>query len=756
MGTRTRTPADYRRYFRRNVVAPVAALACVVVAAVTVGIFWASSASNDAALRRQTRVARLALSSSADQIAYEQQTVATWEQLPRHLAQAKADQEWLDAEIGRWLSDMFRHDMTFILDSEGRPVYAFEGGRPASPQRFLQIARAVRPMVHSVTQSDRVGPFPLQAVSHKRSTVLTRASTIFDSDALQVAGRPAAVSVMRIASPGASPGDRSNGTWPVMVSVRFLDGGFLEQLSAWHLLHDLRYSAKRDTREGETAVEFKDEEGRSIGYFFWKPELPGRLIVRSLGPGSALLVVAMLAAMAALCRSLWQSGRKLSVTVLDLQASEAQAQHLAFHDVLTGLANRALFQDRLDQALARTRRGESCAVLALDLDRFKQVNDTLGHAAGDTLIRDFAERLSKIVRETDTVARIGGDEFCILMCGIDDARSVEQACERVLATVKHPFALVGNEVFVGVSIGVAIAPDAGTDRGELLRKADIALYGAKSQGRDCYRIFAPAMDESVKLRGQIEEELRRAIAGGTELQVHYQPEVEAGTGRVLGLEALLRWEHPTRGSIPPQQFIPIAEETGLIVQLGEWVLSQACRVAAQWPDIFVAVNLSAVQFRSQDLVGRFLSIAAEAGCDPRQIELEITESVLLAEDVGAATVLENLRHAGFRIALDDFGTGYSSLSYLRRYKVDKIKIDRSFTHNLGLDGEAAAIVTSVITLGHAMGLTVTAEGVENHQQMELLAAAGCNELQGFLFAHAVPETSLTNLFPEAGAPRNAA
>ena len=677
-------------------------------------------------------------------MAYEQQGLAAWKQLSDQLAKPRIDKHWLDTEVGQWSSDMFRHDMTFILSPTGRPIYAFVAGHPADARSFAAVEPDLLPIINAVRRTAgtvRSEELPKGSEPKLRTTALTRSSTIFESGGASLNGRPAAASAMIIA---VNARDEAR-TRPLMISVRYLDGSYLQELSSWNLLEGLRFSPHATSTQGEAMIPFDDRLGKRAGFFLWKPQLPGTRILRMVGPAAAVLLLLLLGALAWLMLSLWRSGRQLSAAVVDLQASEAQAQHLAFHDVLTGLPNRALFQDRLDQALARARRGEICAILALDLDRFKQVNDTLGHAAGDTLIREFAVRLSQTVRTMDTVARIGGDEFSVLVCDAGRREDVEQLCERIAATVREPFSLMGSEVFVGVSIGVVLAPDAGLDRGDLIRKADIALYRAKSDGRDRYQIFAASMDETVKLRGEIEDDLRRAIANGRELEVHYQPQVDAESGQIMGLEALLRWRHPVRGLILPDQFIPIAEETGLIVPLGDWVLAEACRVAAQWPDLFIAVNLSAVQFRSAGLASRIIDTAQAAGCEPVQIELEITESVLLHDDQAAADVLRTLRSAGFRIALDDFGTGYSSLSYLRHFKVDKIKIDRSFTKNLGQDHEAAAIVTSVVTLGHAMGLTVTAEGVESHHQMQLLTAAGCNELQGYLFAQALPETAIADV-----------
>jgi diguanylate cyclase (GGDEF)-like protein len=532
---------------------------------------------------------------------------------------------------------------------------------------------------------------------------------------------------------------------PLLVSIRFLDGTFLQELSKRNLIEAPRFSHSSDLRPGEHAWPLTSEHGSQIGYFIWRPELPGTALMHALAPIAGLSIGVMMVIMALLAFWLHHAMRGQQSTIIELQASEAQAQHLAFHDALTGLPNRAKFNDRADKAVVCARRGEPIAILLLDLDRFKHVNDTLGHLAGDALIRDFAERLLHIVDDQDTVARLGGDEFAILRRKASSHEEVVALCERILEAVRPPFDLLGNSASVGVSIGVAMVPEAGTERVDLMRKADIALYCAKAEGRDCYRVFTPTMDEGVKLRRTIEEDLRSALATGDALRVHYQPQV-AGIGQpIVGLEALVRWQHPKLGLIAPEQFIAVAEETGLICQLGEWVLRQACAASRRWPDLFIAVNLSPVQFRTSGFADRLIATVRSSNVDPQRIELEVTEGLLLDDSDIVSDALERLRAAGFRIALDDFGTGYSSLSYLRRFRVDKIKIDRSFVQHLGHGVDSTAIISAVLTLGHAMGLTVTAEGVETTAQHDFLEAAGCNAMQGYLFARPLPEEEIDHL-----------
>jgi diguanylate cyclase (GGDEF)-like protein len=541
-----------------------------------------------------------------------------------------------------------------------------------------------------------------------------------------------------------------------MVSLRFLDGEFLTELEHRNLIARPRFSRISNPGRGEQALPLESEDGGTIGYVIWRPELPGSGIIALLAPITALLAFAMIALMSLLAFWLRRSTGELNDTMVQLQASEAQAHHLAFHDPLTGLPNRALFRDRLEHALSRARRGEPLSVMLLDLDRFKRVNDTLGHMAGDELIREFGARMAALVRDCDTVARLSGDEFAILLPGMGCHKDIEALSRRILAAVRERFEVLGNSAFVGVSIGMICAPESGLDRAELMRKADIALYRAKSEGRDCYRHFTECMDERVQYSSAIEEDLRIALASGDELRIHYQPEMDAAGEAIVGIEALVRWQHPARGLIAPEQFVPIAEETGLIGELGEWVLGEACKAALRWPRLFVAVNLSPAQFRTSGFADRLIAIVGGAGVAPAQIELEVTEGVLLEDDDIVRDALAKLRRAGFRIALDDFGTGYSSFSYLRSFEVDKIKIDRSFVQHLGHQVDSAALVTAVITIGHAMGLTVVAEGVETEEQCQFLKGAGCDQMQGYLFSRAVPEDELIPLLRAPSGLRDAA
>jgi diguanylate cyclase (GGDEF)-like protein len=422
-----------------------------------------------------------------------------------------------------------------------------------------------------------------------------------------------------------------------------------------------------------------------------------------------------------------------------------RASFLSAHDQLTGLPNRALLADRLEQALSAAKRGGTLvAMLCLDLDRFKDVNDTLGHSAGDTLLRIVTERLRRCLRESDTVARLGGDEFAIVLPSVRSPRDAEGLAARLIEVVREPVDLDGQQVFIGVSIGIAFStPDA--DGAELAKQADVALYQAKSSGRGGFCFFAPEMNASVRERRAIENDLRAALARD-ELTVCYQPQIDLATGRIDGAEALMRWSRPGHGQVPPSLFIPIAEETGLIGAMGAWLLREACRDAAQWPEaMHVAVNVSPVQFRLAGFREMVRGALAQSGLDPCRLELEVTEGILLNDTEETLATLADLRALGVRLAMDDFGTGYASLGYLQKFRFDKIKIDRSFVQTLGADPNAAAIVSAVVGLSDALGMATNAEGVETQEQAAMLRARGCREVQGFLYWKPMPAQAMMAL-----------
>ncbi|HEY1935037.1 MAG TPA: EAL domain-containing protein [Acetobacteraceae bacterium] len=427
------------------------------------------------------------------------------------------------------------------------------------------------------------------------------------------------------------------------------------------------------------------------------------------------------------------------------RVAEARIAHLARHDALTDLPNRVLFHEKLEHALAFARRGRLLALLCLDLDQFKAVNDTLGHPIGDGLLKAVARRLQDGVRETDTVARLGGDEFAIVQTAMESPADATGLADRVHKLIEAPFDIDGHQIVIGASIGIAFAPQDGLDADQLLKCADLALYRAKVDGRGLYRLFQAEMDAAMQARRILELDLRLALQAG-QLEVFFQPLVDVRARRIAGCEALLRWWHPTRGLIPPSQFIPLAEETAMIVPIGEWVLRQACATAAGWPDgMKVAVNLSPVQFKSRNLVEVVVAALRESGLDASRLELEITETVMLQDTDATLATLHHLRELGIRLAMDDFGTGYSSLSYLTRFPFDRIKIDQSFVRELGKQDDCMAIVRAVTALGRDLGMAITAEGVETRQQLDTLEHAGCTEVQGYLFSRAVPAATLIDM-----------
>jgi diguanylate cyclase (GGDEF)-like protein len=431
--------------------------------------------------------------------------------------------------------------------------------------------------------------------------------------------------------------------------------------------------------------------------------------------------------------------------VTERQRAEDRIAHMAGHDALTDLPNRVLLRERLEHELKRVKRGENLAVLCLDLDHFKSINDTLGHPIGDELLKLVADRLRGCTREPDTIARLGGDEFAIIMTQMQQPADAAILARRIRESIIKSYQVDGHQIISDISIGISIAPIDGAEPDQLLKNADMALYGAKADGRGMYRFFEAEMDKRMKERRDLEMDLRQALSNG-EFELYYQPLVNLQSNDISAFEALLRWHHPTRGLISPADFVPIAEETGLIVSIGEWVLRTACKETANWPDdVKVAVNLSPAQLKSKNLVPMVVNALADSGMQAERLQLEITETMLMQNTFATLATLHQLRKLGVQIAMDDFGTGYSSLSYLRSFPFDKIKIDRSFIQDLSNGAEPRAIVHAVAGLAKCLNMISTAEGVETQQQLDTLQAVGCTEMQGYLFSRARPAGEVMQL-----------
>jgi diguanylate cyclase len=519
----------------------------------------------------------------------------------------------------------------------------------------------------------------------------------------------------------------------VLVVTRPVTGTMLRRLSGILALPDLRLMSGQPDSASFFVIPGLDGEDMSL---VWTPSRTASetLVDLSVYGAVAAVFVAMIAAM------LFRSIRLSTAHILQ---REAKANFDARHDALSGLPNRAVFCDTLEQHLTTLDDSQrQIAVLLLDLDKFKEVNDTFGHAAGDKVIVDFGHRVRALLRQTDMIARLGGDEFAVLLPDSRGQNEVGRLAQAIIDATVEPFTKDGAALRIGVSVGVAFAPDDGKDMAGLLRAADTALYRAKNEGRNRFAFYEHRMTEAERMRKLVDDELRGAIEND-ELTLVYQPQINAETGKLASVEALVRWRHPQHGMISPALFVAAAEERNLIVPLGDWVLRRACADAGRWPGLRVGVNVSAIQFRQANFVAHVSDIAREAGLAPSNVELELTEGVLVEHADQAEEAMMRLRQAGFRLALDDFGTGYSSLIYLRRFAFDKIKIDKSFLDSLEDSGESAILVHSVVHLGRALGLEVTAEGVETEEQHRFLKAVGCHYLQGYLFSKPVTADAIS-------------
>ncbi len=701
-----------------KLLAPMALIVVVAVCAL-VGSLWVWADQADVMSRsREERLVKLGLDQMADDHALLMTPITIWDDAVTK-TRIHYDHHWVVANIGTYFQDYLDFETNLLLDDKGHAVFAYRNGKEADPAAFLTLAQQSKKVVDALKS---------------RYDARTAHGESFDSEsnhAGQLIALDGHIYIIGASYLRASTGDAklmSYAPW-VAIGTHELSNEELIALSQRYMVSNITLLHPGQQRQpGSASVAFRDEDGRVLAELTWMPDTPGRtLFIRTLGP---VLMISLGLGLIALV--LLHQSQKAAQGLI---ASEAKAKHMALHDNLTGLPNRTLFADRLTQARERlSRQGGHVAVMCIGLDRFKDVNDTLGHLAGDELIRHHAERISTIIRSGDTLARLGGDEFVIIQTDTD-GHSAAALAKRVLETLTGTVNLESGQVFSSCSIGVTLLQDSDIEPAEALRQADLALYRAKDQGRGQYAFFEVEMDATIKLRKTLETGLREAIHVD-DITVVYQPQADH-FGNIVGVEALCRWTHPTRGPVSPSYFIPLAEECGLMSELGTLVMRRAMTDAHRWPGLKVAVNVSATQMRHPDFLKTVRQLLVETGTPATTVEIEITEGVLLNDDHITQVVLRDLRHMGFTIALDDFGTGYSSLGYLSRYPVDKIKIDRSFVSNLGVDPEAEAVIRAIVKLSKALNLGIVAEGVETKAQKSILRSTGCNIIQGYIFSRPV-------------------
>ncbi|WP_045684031.1 putative bifunctional diguanylate cyclase/phosphodiesterase [Martelella endophytica] len=693
---------------------PALTLTLMVGLGVFVLLIWAGKETDEASQERQARLVRLVISQLQTDVAHSQESATVWDDAVVEVRAGNA--AWIDDNLGTWMHDYFGFDSVYVLDTSDRPIYAFTDGTIANQFAYDAIESEVAPLAEALRAKLAAGDD-----SQVNDQVLTPGI----SDLAVIRDRPAVVSVKPIV-PHSPLVQQETGEEYLHVAIRFLDGSLIEELQTDYMFEDLHFSWTPDGSNQPLTT----AENTIIGYFVWQPYRPGSAVMTRVIPVLTGVLAVALVSIAVFLIIHHNRSKKL-------EESEERIHYLAMHDPLTDLPNRMHFNERVDRRLAEHPESP-LALLYLDLDRFKQVNDTLGHPAGDALISDFARRLRTILREDDLVARIGGDEFSIMLSGKGGEAEIDALCRRIVDEARVPFQIEGNTVFVGVSIGAAICPRDGDDRVNLLRKADVALYYSKTTGRGRYSFFSDAMDETLGLRRKTEMDLRQALLGENQLSVYFQPIQSARTQQIVGCEALLRWHHPEIGWISPELFIPIAEEAGLIEDLGQFALRKACTAAAKWSGLSIAVNVSGVELANPAYAGKVEQILVATGLPPARLELEITESVATNEDSAAAANLSALRDLGVRIAIDDFGTGFSSLGRLQSLNIDRIKIDRSFVQALEGRGDDEAIIRAIVDIAHAKGLQTTAEGVETPEQDRTLTRMHCDDLQGFLYGRPMP------------------
>lgn len=642
---------------------------------------------------------------------------------------------WLYRHYGSRLYQAGRYNESHIFDAVDRPIYSsFEGTLALNISSF-DIDQKLLALVSEVRQNFEHASVMKRLLASDIGESAPPPTSVFRSQFARVNGRPALIAAIATAPVFARTEDRVFSP-PVIALISYFDRHTVRDLETEVSVSGLRFSEAAGHPTAETGIALAMDDGSAPMHIFWQASRPGTAILERIAPALGVITLFFGFVTLIVLRTMRTSTQELAV-------SERRAVEMAYRDPLTGLANRLRLVETLKKQIPTLAPGQKLALFFLDLDGFKDINDTLGHPVGDELLAMVGERLEGILGSKGMTVRFGGDEFALLS-PISQSEEIARIAERIVETVRQPVSAGEHRLHVGVTQGVSLAPDHGNEPEELLRRADIALYKAKSESRGGYRVFDPADEAVLQNRRAIERDVERAM-WHDEFFTIYQPLYSADGERLEGVETLVRWQHPERGMVPPADFIHVAEKSGLIVKLDEWVLRKACEHGMEWPNISVAVNMSPSNFRHSNLAERVKRVVEETGFDPRRLEIEITEGMLLNANEDVLFDLQELREFGIRFAIDDFGTGYSSLGYLGSFPIDKIKIDQSFVQNLGVKEDAAAIVECVARLGRALGLVVTAEGVETAAQHRFVRAAGCQQVQGYLLSRPIRPAEITEL-----------
>ena len=716
---------------RLSVVVPIGVIVAVAIVCIVVAVLSSAQHADKVAIEHEKQLFSRALDNIGKRVLREVKSVAGSQSAIQNV-RVQFNPEWVRGRMGPGIESSFNHDYVFIFDGRDSPIYMQAGDRPLEPgwiesarpdlMSVLDYMRGRQPSLHGAVQL--MEPRLTNGGVHPQAAVIR-----------QIKGRAAAIAAVAVGPPGAQAPETDTAA-PIIMSVKFIDRAALDGIATQLRLVHLRKIGAGAVPAGDLAYDLEGREGNKIARFAWTPRQPGAEIVNSVVP----FIAVALAGFALLAAFVLGYMRRTAVAIA---AGESRLRHLAMHDPLCGLPNRIFFGERLESVIEEVRAGSSpVAVFYIDLDHFKDVNDTLGHHVGDELIRNVTLRLSHTLRGDDLVARLGGDEFAVISSVGNDIERTTSLAKRIIAAICAPYSIGGQNILIGASIGIAVIDRKCAGGADIMRYADMALYRAKNEGRNRACVYDAAMDADLSNRKLLEGDLREAI-DNDRLQLVYQPIVNKSGEIVVGVEALCRWTHPQRGEIQPSEFIAVAEHSGLINELGAWVLRRACIDGRAWPGMSVSVNVSPLQFRRSEFVDVVERTLTETRFDPARLELELTESVLLGNvDIAEAAMLR-LKALGVKIALDDFGTGYSSLLYLRRFPFDKLKIDRSFVRAIEKAADAAAIVHAIVSLGRGLGMQVTAEGVETADQQLFLRAAGVHSMQGFRFGRPVSADEIT-------------